>query len=203
MSLLLHACCGPCSAGVLPILTSHNIHPVLYWNNPNIHPAIEYLHRLESLHTLCETWHVPLVVDGRYGLKEFTKAVCADIAGRCHKCYTMRLDAAAEYAAQNGFSSFTTTLLVSPHQDHEAIRQIGEKCAMKHGISFHYEDFRPGFRDGQAQARDMDLYMQKYCGCVFSEEERYQNRLAKQKNGLFPNTPADPAAKRPKKQTRP
>lgn len=196
MRLLLHACCGPCSAGVLPALASHNIHPVLYWNNPNIQPATEYLHRLDSLRTLCEAWHVPLVVDGTYGLKEFTKAVCEDISGRCWKCYAMRLDAAAGYAAQNGFDSFSTTLLVSPYQKHETIRQMGEQCAKKHGISFYYEDFRPGFREGQSLARDLDLYMQKYCGCVFSEEDRYQSKLAKEKNGFFPNVPPDPAAKR-------
>ena len=72
-----------------------------------------------------------------------------------------------------GFDAFTTTLLVSPYQNHELLIQVAEEMAEKYGVKFLYRDFRPGFREGQAEARELGLYMQKYCGCVFSEEDRY------------------------------
>jgi epoxyqueuosine reductase len=92
---------------------------------------------------------------------------------RCKKCYLMRLEKTADFAAQEGFSAFSTTLLISPYQDHEEIKRLGEEMAEKYGVEFLYRDFRPLFREGQAGARDANMYMQKYCGCLFSEEERY------------------------------
>jgi epoxyqueuosine reductase len=92
---------------------------------------------------------------------------------RCKKCYRMRLEKTASFAKQEGFSAFSTTLLISPYQDHEEIKRQGEKTAEKYGVEFLYRDFRPLFREGQTNARAANMYMQKYCGCVFSEEERY------------------------------
>ena len=92
---------------------------------------------------------------------------------RCGICYAMRLETAAAYAAAHGFESFSTTLLVSPYQRHDLIRQIGESIGRKYGITFLYRDFRVRFHEGQQRAREAGLYLQKYCGCVFSEEERY------------------------------
>lgn len=80
-----------------------------------------------------------------------------------------------------GYDAFSTTLLISPYQNHEALKQIGEEMAEKYGLTFLYRDFRPGFREGQAEARELGLYMQKYCGCIFSEEERYHDRIEKDK----------------------
>ena len=85
----------------------------------------------------------------------------------------------ARYAAENGYESFTTTLLISPYQDHELIRQLGEHMAKKYNISFLYRDFRPGFRDGHEKAKALGFYMQKYCGCIFSEEDRYAKAIAR------------------------
>lgn len=76
---------------------------------------------------------------------------------------------------KTGYDAFSTTLLISPYQNHEALKQIGEEMAEKYGLTFLYRDFRPGFREGQNEARELGLYMQKYCGCVFSEESRYNN----------------------------
>jgi predicted adenine nucleotide alpha hydrolase (AANH) superfamily ATPase len=89
----------------------------------------------------------------------------------------MRLEQTAKFAAQHGFDSFTTTLLVSPYQRHELIAETAERVAQRYGVRFLYRDFRPGFWDGQAQARELGFYMQKYCGCVFSEAERYQKQI--------------------------
>jgi len=80
---------------------------------------------------------------------------------------------------KTGYEAFTTTLLVSPYQNHELLKQVGEEMAEKYGVEFLYRDFRPGFREGQNEARQLGLYMQKYCGCVFSEEERYLQRNKK------------------------
>jgi predicted adenine nucleotide alpha hydrolase (AANH) superfamily ATPase len=83
----------------------------------------------------------------------------------------MRLERTAARAAEGGFDGFSTSLLISPYQRHDAIRRLGEEAAAKFGVNFLYRDFRPLFRKGQAQARDLGLYMQKYCGCTFSLHE--------------------------------
>ena len=99
-----------------------------------------------------------------------------DLENRCVKyCYRVRLEQTARYAKEHGYDTFSTTLLISPYQNHNALKKIGEEMAEKYGLNFLYRDFRPGFREGQAEARELGLYMQKYCGCVFSEEMRYNN----------------------------
>lgn len=82
---------------------------------------------------------------------------------------------------KTGYDSFSTTLLVSPYQNHEALKKLGEKLAKEYGLEFVYRDFRVGFREGQTKAREQGLYMQKYCGCVFSEEDRYSKQIEKDK----------------------
>ena len=89
------------------------------------------------------------------------------------------MDAAAKHAAENGFDSFTTTLLISPYQKHEEICSAALAAAKEHGVEFLYRDFRPLFREGQNEARERGLYMQKYCGCIFSEEDRYKKKPKK------------------------
>ena len=92
---------------------------------------------------------------------------------RCVKCYSMRLYAAAHEAKEGGFDSFTSSLFISPYQNHELLREVAERAAAEYGVTFLYRDFRPLFRAGQERARELGMYIQKYCGCVFSEEERY------------------------------
>ena len=101
-------------------------------------------------------------------------ALPEDEDSRCSHCYDDRLSRAAAYAAsQSGFDALTTTLLISPSQRHDELRERGEEFAAEHGLPFAYLDLRPGFRAGQAAARQAGLYMQKYCGCIYSEKERY------------------------------
>lgn len=120
---------------------------------------------------------VNAIFEENYGLKEFCKNVINDLENRCvNYCYRVRLEQTAKFAKENGYDSFSTTLLVSPYQNHEALKQVGKEIAEKYGLEFVYRDFRVGFREGQAKARELGLYMQKYCGCVFSEEMRYYNR---------------------------
>ncbi len=113
-----------------------------------------------------------------YGLDKFCKAVVDDIPNRCVKyCYRARLSQTVKYAREHGFDAFTTTLLVSPYQKHEEIIRVCEELSKMSGVTFLYRDFRVGFREGQKKARELGMYMQKYCGCVFSEEERYKKQI--------------------------
>ena len=88
-----------------------------------------------------------------------------------------RLTETVRYAAKHGYGAFTTTLLVSPYQKHEELKQVCEELAALSGVEFLYRDFRAGFREGQAKARELGMYMQKYCGCIFSEEDRYRKQI--------------------------
>ena len=99
--------------------------------------------------------------------------MAGNIDGRCAYCYRVRMEETARYAAQNGYDSFTTSLLISPYQNHEAICATARAMGEKYGVEFLYRDFRPLFQAGQEFARAHGLYMQKYCGCIFSEEDRY------------------------------
>jgi predicted adenine nucleotide alpha hydrolase (AANH) superfamily ATPase len=174
MKLLLHCCCAPCSVAVVNSLRGEGIETRLFWYNPNIHLFNEYSSRRDCLADFALRENLELSMVDEYGLRSFLDAVYPDTGNnRCEKCYALRLEKAASFAAREGFSSFTTTLLISPYQNHEAVKQTGEAAGRKYGIEFLYRDFRPLFREGQAAARAGGFYMQKYCGCVFSEEERY------------------------------
>lgn len=176
MKTLLHACCGPCSVQCVASLRQEGVEPTLFWYNPNIHPFTEYRSRKASLLELARRENLEVVLRDEYGLRPFLNEICPDWDKRCATCYRLRLEEAASHAADHGFESFSTTLLISPYQNHELLSQTGEEAAKRHGVTFLYRDFRPLFREGQRQAREMGLYMQKYCGCIFSEEERYRKR---------------------------
>ena len=178
MKLLLHTCCAPCSVYCIEELKKENIDITSFWYNPNIHPYKEYEARLETLKNYDKKIGIPLIIDDYYGLREFCKNVVDKLDNRCGYCYLCRLEKTAKYAKENGFDAFSTTLLISPYQDHELLKKTGDMLSKKYGIKFLYKDFRPGFRYGQNKARELGLYMQKYCGCVFSEEMRYNNHNA-------------------------
>ena len=179
MKLLLHTCCAPCSVYCIKSLRQEGIEPTVYWFNPNIHPYTEYKARRDTLKEYTANIGVQAIFEENYGLREFCKNVVDDLNNRCVKyCYRIRLEQTAKYAKENGYDTFSTTLLISPYQNHEALKKIGEEMAEKYGLEFLYRDFRPGFRQGQAEAREIGLYMQKYCGCIFSEE---MSSLARQK----------------------
>ncbi len=182
MKLLMHTCCAPCSVYCIDSLREENIEPTLYWFNPNIHPYIEYKTRRDTLIQYSEMVKVKLIINENYGLDEFCKNVANDLENRCiNYCYKVRLEETVKYAKENGFDTFTTTLLVSPYQKHDDIKKLCENLSKKYDINFLYRDFRIGFRDGQAKARELGLYMQKYCGCIFSEEDRYKKQIEKDK----------------------
>ena len=159
--VLMHTCCAPCSLSCIEPLRAEGIEPVAFWYNPTIGMEVR--------------------VQEDYGLKDFVRAIAPDIDHRCTYCYEHRIAGTAKYAAENGFTHFTSTLLCSLYQDHEGIARAAEHYAREYGVEFLYRDFRPNFREGNKKARELDFYMQKYCGCVFSEQDRYQKQIDRDK----------------------
>lgn len=180
MKLLMHICCAPCSVMSVKTYQDQGHDITGYWYNPNIHPFKEYEERLQSAKAYFEMIRVPLLVNDYYGLELFTKNVISDLSKRCDFCYEERLRNAAKLAKSQGFEGFTTSLLISPYQKHDLLRTTCETIALEEGIPFVYIDLRPFYREGQAIAKTLPIYMQKYCGCVFSEEERYLKRKRKE-----------------------
>lgn len=172
----MHACCAPCSVQCVETLRAEGFEPSAFFYNPNIHPYSEYANRLSALERLRAVLKLNLITSGGYGLREFLTATDAerDFPARCTACYAIRLGETARFAAENGFEYFSTTLLISPYQNHALIAELAEELASRSGVKFLYRDFRKLFRSGQIQARELGLYTQKYCGCIFSEEERYK-----------------------------
>ncbi len=181
MSMLLHACCGPCSMYPLHLLTEGGRDLVVLWYNPNIHPEFEWKRRLENLHIACDNYNVNLIeIEGFEEEYWRSGEYLKDYPSRCAMCYDKRMDVVARYAAENGYDSFCTTLFVSPYQQHELIKSTCEAKADKYDVAFEYMDFRPGFREGQNMAREIGLYRQKYCGCCFSlDESEFKDKILK------------------------
>jgi predicted adenine nucleotide alpha hydrolase (AANH) superfamily ATPase len=151
-----------------------------FFYNPNIHPPSEYKRRKDALSEAASKIEFEVIIPD-YKMEEYFRFIFSNNVGgglkpspaeRCGLCWELRLSKTASFAKANGFDAFTTTLLISPYQDHEKVKKIGEKIASEKGVQFYYQDFRPGFRNGQEQAKKENLYRQKYCGCVFSELER-------------------------------
>ena len=176
-TVLLHTCCAPCSLSCIDPLRREGIEPVAFWYNPNIHPWKEYQARRDCLLEYAPTIGMEVRVLEDYGLRDFCRHVAADIDRRCAYCYAHRLEGTAKYAADPGFAAFTPPLLSSLYQDHEGIVRAAEAYARRYGVAFLYRDFRPNFRAGNQRARELGFYMQKYCGCVFSEEDRYEKQI--------------------------
>ena len=173
MKTLLHVCCAPCANQCIEVLRGDKFEVTGFWYNPNIHPFTEYRERRNCLREYAAAIDLPLLERDDYGLRPFVRAVAEDIGGRCVKCYEMRLFEAAKTAAEGGFDSFTSSLFISPYQNHELMREVAERAAKENNVEFLYRDFRPYFKAGQEKARELEMYIQKYCGCVFSEQERY------------------------------
>lgn len=181
MKTLLHVCCAPCSIVCIDTLRREGIEPTGFWYNPNIHPFTEYKMRKNTLREYAADIGLPLVVQEEYGLRRFIEGVYPDFDNRCAFCYALRFEETARYAAENGFDQFTSTLFVSPYQNHALMRQAAERAAEKYAVTYLHRDFSPRFREGQDKARALGLYMQKYCGCIFSEEDRYKKKPKKKK----------------------
>jgi len=169
--LLMHICCAPCSGAILQRLSEEGFQLHGSWFNPNIHPIEEWKKRRGSVEDMSTAISLPMYWSDDFRQKFWQTELAAADTARCGTCYESRLEETAVLAAREGFTQFTTSLLISPWQRHEEIRAAGESAAARHGISFFYRDFRPFYREGQNLARAKGWYMQKYCGCVWSYEE--------------------------------
>ena len=174
--ILIHACCAHCLGKTLAGLAAEpgGCEPVVYWGNPNIHPLIEWRRRLKAVKMLAERAKLPLVADETYGLVEFCRAVHGHeaVPERCRRCYALRLGRAAREARAAGCAVFTSTLVTSRHQDPALIRAAGEAAAAAEGVAFLYRDWREAEADPELVKM---LYHQSYCGCVFSEYDRFKD----------------------------
>ncbi len=148
---------------------------VPFFYNPNIHPLIEFRKRLKAFEVYAEREGLDAELDSEYGLVRFLEQVGPTGSGRCPVCYRERLGRTARLAAERGADAFSTTMIASPHQDHDAIRAAGEQAAAEFGVAFLYEDLRGRAEHGRETARKLSLYRQQYCGCIFSEYERYKD----------------------------
>lgn len=174
MKLLLHICCGPCALYPLKRLRQASVVVTGYFFNHNIHPYQEYLRRREGVRQMAAATGAEIIYRDEYALETFLAAVAANPTERCHYCYFSRLEATAAQAAAMGFDAFSSTLLYSRYQNHDHIVAAAERAAERYGIAFHNEDFRPGWHEGINLSRELGLYRQQYCGCIYSEKERYQ-----------------------------
>ena len=177
MRVLLHACCGPCAITVAQTLMDQGHEVAGLYYNPNIHPLTEYLKRREGMAQVADELGMPVIYkDEEYDPAAYLRRVAHREANRCFHCYAMRLERTAQIAKRGGFDAFTTTLLYSRFQKHDMIRQVGEDMAAL-GVAFLYQDFREGWKRGIEQSKAWGVYRQQYCGCIYSEYERYRREL--------------------------
>lgn len=178
MKILMHICCSNCSIYPLQSFLLRGMDITGLWFNPNIHPYTEYSSRLNSLKKLQHLWKIDIEYADEYLLADFLKAIVNEKEDRCFACYSFRMEKAAEIAKKMNFTVFTTSLLASPYQKFDMIIQTGTEAAKKHGIQFYAEDLRKGWSVSKKLSRELGLYRQKYCGCIFSEMERYHKEPA-------------------------
>lgn len=178
MKLLLHICCAVCAVALIERFRKEGNEVVGYFYNPNIHPYQEFTKRLRAVAVLAEQEKITVYYERCYGLEHFLTGVAPYAklyeTNRCNKCYEMRLKQTAEKARELKCDAFTSTLIVSPQQRQDIIRQIGEEISQNYGVKFRYENVTDLYQTGKETAKKRNLYRQQYCGCIFSEAERYQ-----------------------------
>lgn len=175
MKLLIHTCCAPCATYTAKEFSKdHEV--TLFWFNPNIHPFKEYKKRFKTLQEFEEKTDHDVIYRDEYRLENFLEgALRADT--RCEFCYRWRLSETAKEAKKRDFDAYTTTLSISPYQDHDLIKQMGGEEGEKNDVKFVYKDLTDGFYESHDMADEMNLYKQGYCGCIFSERDRYEKNL--------------------------
>ena len=184
-SLLLHACCAPCSSYVLEYLNKYFDITVFFYN-PNISPKSEFTYRLAELNRLIDEAsyeNIVNVISPEYDSSVFFEMAkgmenLPEGGERCFKCYELRLRESAKAAKQLGFDYFTTTLSISPHKNAQKLNEIGEKLSTEFGVKYLYSDFKKknGYKRSCELSEKHRLYRQDYCGCVFSKAARQEQK---------------------------
>ncbi len=176
MNILFHICCANCAIFPIRVMRERNHNLTGFFYNNNIHPYQEFKKRLDTVKEYADRVELDVIYNEQYLLREFLANVAKDPDKRCDYCYRSRLEQTAQHAAENGYDAFSTSLLYSRYQQHDRIRGFGEDLAARYDLEFFYEDFRAGWQDGIAASKNMELYRQQYCGCIYSEMDRYYPR---------------------------
>jgi hypothetical protein len=179
MNLLLHACCAPCAIVPVDYLKKNGYDVTLFFYNPNIHPYREFQKRKSCVEVFAKNNNLSLIVDDRYLLTDFLRSIIFREKNKCHICQEIRIKETATIARQYGFTFFSTTLLYSRYQRHDEIKKQCLEYSKRLSLPFVYEDFRVGWKTGIESAISQGLYRQSYCGCIFSEQERYDKKFQK------------------------
>jgi hypothetical protein len=171
--ILVHMCCAPCTVYPLKVLRDGGLDVMGFFYRHNIHPYTECLKRENTLKEYSESQGFRVIWQEGYEMEAFIRQVVFREADRCAICYHDRLRSTALMARRGKFDGFTSTLLYSKFQNHDRIRSIGESLAREVGVSFYYYDFREGWKEGIDESKRLGLYRQQYCGCIYSEKERF------------------------------
>ena len=173
MNVLLHICCAPCAVYTVKALRAEHFDVMGYFYKNNIHPYMECLRRQEALQSYAEIIDLQVIYQDGYDLEGFLQSIVFRESNRCHYCYHERLKSTAMMAKRGKFDYYTTTLLYSKFQKHDTIQSMGEAVGRSVGVPFYYQDFRSGWKEGVDTSKHLNLYRQQYCGCIYSEKERY------------------------------
>ena len=181
MKLLMHICCGPCAIYPLRQLLSQDHEVVGLFYNPNVHPFKEYLRRRKGVVEVAERFGLKMIyLDQEYDPQVYLRQVAFRESSRCLLCYQLRLERTLSIARRGKFEGFTSSLLYSKQQKHHTLSRLGHDLAGEGRVAFYYQDFRTGWREGIRQSQEWELYRQDYCGCLYSEYERFQGHLGQE-----------------------
>lgn len=184
MNVLMHSCCGPCAEYPSQLLRGEGKDVTLFFYNPNIQPEMEWERRLEAFKTMATKHDFPYLVEGESQEATWRAFPTDKKSDHCKICYRMRMFYTAKRAKEMGFDAFTTTLLVSPWQDHEAIFEAMALASKKYGVEALQRDYSDGYRQGQMMAKEDGIYRQKYCACIYSilESPRFVKKICRELN---------------------
>lgn len=177
--ILIHICCVPCFVAPFRYLKENKFEITGFWFNPNIHPYREYEKRMNTLKKFVDEENIKMILKDEYNLEDFLRKASFRENLRCHFCYYDRLKYTAIIAKKGNFDYFSTTLLYSKFQKHNMIKEIGISLAKEYGIEFFYFDFRELWKEGIQVSKQRKMYRQQYCGCIYSERDRYHKILGK------------------------
>jgi len=180
LKLLLHICCAPCSIYPIKLLKKMDMKVMGFYYRHNIHPFQECQKREETLKQYSQSIGLKVIYQKDYKIEKFLQSIVFREKDRCRYCYYERLNATALVAKKGKFDSFSTTLLYSRFQNHHQIRETGEAIAKKYSLKFLYNDFREGWRFGIDESKKLNMYRQQYCGCIYSEKDRYFKKESKE-----------------------
>ena len=193
-TLLMHACCAPCSSACLERLGNYFDISILYYN-PNITDKDEYLKRVEEIKRFIsgfKTKYPIKLIEGRYDPKEFFEIAKGledepERGKRCFKCYKLRLEETAKVASLKKFDYFCTTLTLSPYKNATWLNEIGEELNNNYNSTYLYSDFKKknGYKRSIELSKEFDLYRQDYCGCVYSLRDELERKKKKTDNNLM------------------